>query len=234
MKRTTYLLFASLLALSLFSCKKDDGPDPIEPTEEKEHYMPLKVGNTWTYNSASLGTYTYSITGKKTIDNFEYYAAFNTATSDTSYMNYDGNKLYSLMNYNGENVKLLFLDEDANVGDIWPAGTVSAVVPGSYTMTGIYTCEYIAHHDTYTVNNITYNDVIEINMTSTFTVELDPSLAAWLDQETIDYFTEMYQQSAEENAITQRTFYAKNIGFVYQYSDDQPGLGAELVNYTVL
>lgn len=232
--------FIKLTALSLIifssSCKKEDDIDPIPSTPENSvHYMPLKTGNTWNYNSSSFGNYTVTVGGQETMQGELYYKITTTTSTEPGFMKYIGNKQYTLHNQGGGvYTKLLMIDEDASIGDEWNAGTYIVTEPGTATTSNYYNCEYLAHYDTYTVNSMDYSDVIEIGLTTTFSVELDSSLTAGLDPSIIATINALYESLAEAYSIQQRTFYAKGIGFIYQYSNDEPALGANLLTYTVL
>ncbi len=87
------LLFALLL-----SCES-----PVEPTGSAKEFFPLKVGNKWYYNLTYSDTTSideiWEITGRKTLDNKEYYQMVTNRLKnnfkDTLYYRTNGDTLFS-------------------------------------------------------------------------------------------------------------------------------------------
>jgi hypothetical protein len=222
------LAFAAL-TLSLVSCSKEED-NPSNAT----HYMPLAIGNSWEYKSAYYGDYTSTVTGKEKVNGFEYFVCTTSLnTTGKSYVAYEGNKLFTHSVLNGEAIRMQLLDEDAKVGDTWKAGELIKSVPNSYTSNTTYNAQYVAHHDSYKVNDKTYSDVIELKLITTASIELNPLVTAGMDQEDIEFIKAFYESALAGYNITQQMFYAKNVGLIYQFSDDQSALGIELSKYTI-
>lgn len=234
MKNLNLLLIYSLLVVGFFSCKKKDEVEPLPETKVKTtHYMPLAIGNTWDYFSEAYGEYTVSVTGTETKKGTEYFVLKNSQGSK-SHMVYKGNKCYGISTANNKTYEILLIDEDASVGDIWRAAVIDQSYPGTYTFLTYYDAQLVEHYDTYSVGDKTYTDVIEVNLETSIYFSFDPSYTAGMDPETIEYMEEYYLNLFSGYSINQRTFYSKGVGFVYQYSDDYPELGAELLKYSVV
>lgn len=235
MNKITLALLVTLF-IGLMSCKKKDDIEPIPTTSlNTERYMPLAIGNVWNYSSKSHGDYSITVKETQTVDGFEFFVLENSdASVKNSMMNYEGNKLYTSVSVmQGKELRVLILDEDAKAGDKWNAGTFVQNSPGQYACTTIYTCELVAQHNTYSVGDKTYDDVLEVNMNTEINLVLDPAITAGIPAELLKNMEDQFKAVFEDFKITQRTFYARNIGFIYQYSNDVPELGAELLSYEV-
>jgi hypothetical protein len=234
MKKNLIYLLLSCSLLAFNACKKSND-EPIADSGSKEHYMPLSVGNSWTYNSAKYGEYTVSVTGTKDMNSKTYFTLSNSLnTAALSYMRYEGNKLYNNSTIGGSSVELLLVDEDATAGQEWLAGKVAQSQLGLYSYNVKYTCKFVKLYDTYTYNGKTYSNVREMNLQTTIS-----------DFKFGSYYTSMYsaeelaalQTEIENNlkstAVNQTQFYAKGIGYVNQTSQTAPSLNIELKSYTL-
>jgi hypothetical protein len=234
MKKNLIYLLLSCSLLAFNACKKSND-EPIADSGSKEHYMPLSVGNSWTYNSVKFGEYTVSVTGTKDINSKTYFTLSNSLnTAALSYMRYEGNKLYNYSTIGGSPIELLLVDEDATAGQEWLAGKVAQSQLGFYSYNVKYTCKFVKLYDTYTYNGKTYSNVREMNLQTTIS-----------DFKFGSYYTSMYSaeelaalQTQTENtlqstAVNQTQFYAKGIGYVNQTSETTSALNIELKSYTI-
>lgn len=226
------LLSCSLLAFS--SCKKSNDT-PITDSGSKEHFMPLTVGNSWTYSSSYYGDYTVSVTGTKELSGKTYFTLTNSLqTAATSYMRYEGNKLYTLSTVGGTSVELLIVDEDATAGQEWVAGNIAQSAQGIYSYNIKYTCKFVKLYDTYTYDGKTYSNVKEMNLQTTISDFKFGSLytSMYTAEELAALQTEI-ESSLESTAINQTQFFAKGIGYVNQTSTTMPQLNISLKTYTI-
>lgn len=228
-----FLLSCSILTFS--SCEKDNDSAPIPDSGSKEHYMPISVGNSWTYNSAYYGEYTVSITGKEKINNNEYYTLTNSLTSGVSgYMRYQGNKLYSYSAIGGTSAELLIVDEDAKAGQEWQAGKVAQSQPNMYSYAVKYTCKFVQYHETYTFKGKSYVNVMEINLkTAIEDFKLGSYYTSLFSGEELASFKTQLENQLKGTTINQTQFYAKGIGYVNQVSETMPSLNIDLKSYTI-
>jgi hypothetical protein len=228
-----FLLSCSLLSFS--SCNKNNDISPISDSGSKEHYMPISVGNSWTYNSDYYGEYTVSITGTKEINNKEYYILTNSlASAAASYLRYQGNKLYSYSTNGKISFELLIVDEDATAGQEWVAGNVAQSMPNMYSYSVKYTCTFVQFHETYIFNGETYANVMEINLKTTIEdFEFGSYYTSSFSAEELASLKTEFENSFQETAINQTQFYAKGIGYVNQVSEIMPALNVELIDYTI-
>lgn len=235
MKNTLFYLLLSFSILSFSSCEKDKDNDPITDSGSKEHYMPLSIGNSWTYDSDYFGEYTVSITGTKEVNNKAYFILTNSLSSaPESYMRYEGNKLYTLGSFGGVSAELLFVDEDATEGQQWEAGKLSQSVPGAYSYSYKYTCKFVKFYETYTFNGKTYDNVMEINLKTTIEdFTLGSIYTSMFDAEELALYKEQIEKTLLGKAVNQTQFFAKGIGYVNQVSTSSSILDIALKDYTI-
>jgi hypothetical protein len=235
MKKNLIYLLLTCSILSFSSCSKDDDTDPIAGSGSKEHYMPISVGNSWTYNSAYFGEYTVSVTGKKEINSKEYYILTNSLASTTeSYMRYDGNKLYTYSTVNGTAAELLIVDEDATEGQEWLAGSLVQSMASTYSYSTKYTCKFVKFYEKYTFNGKTYANVMEINLKTTIEdFKFGSYYTLAFSAEELALLQTQLESSLQNSAVNQTQFYAKGIGYVNQVSEKMPSLNIELAEYTI-
>jgi hypothetical protein len=235
MKKNLIYFLLSCSILSFSSCEKSEDNTPISDSGSKEHYMPISVGNSWTYDSEYYGEYTISVTGNKEINNKEYYTLTNSLNSGTeSYLCYQGNKLYSYAAIGAISIELLIVDEDATEGQEWEAGNVAQSLPASYSYSIKYTCKFVQFHETYTFNEKTYANVMEINLKTTIEdFEFGSSYTSLFSAEELATLKTQFVNSLLQTAINQTQFYAKGIGYVNQVSEAMPSLNIELIDYTI-
>lgn len=229
-----FLLSCSILSFS--SCKKSNDIEPVSDSGSKEHYMPLSIGNSWTYNSDHFGEYTITISGNKKIDNKDYYTlTYSIPSIAESYMRYTGNKLYFFSNTGGISLELLVVDEDATAGQEWVAGNVAQSFPGTYSYSLKYTCKFVQFHETYSFNGKTYANVMEINLKTTIeNFELGSSYTSFYSAEELALLkTQLETTLSDEYAINQTQFFAKGIGYVNQVSETMPALNVDLKSYII-
>lgn len=235
------LFFITVISITLFSsCEKEEEILPeIAASGSKEHYMPLSIGNSWTYDSEYYGKYTISVTGTETKNDKLYFTLQNSLKpSDKSYMIYEGNKLISLSTIPAtyytpaQTFEMLLVNEDAKEGQSWLAGEFTQTIPSMYSFKTQYICTYKKFHSTYTHLNKVYNNVMEIELKTTI---CDFTLLEYYDdldeesrQETIEYLGESLS-----NSISQTQFFAKGIGYVYQYSEQNSRLNIDIDSYTI-
>lgn len=235
MKNIFIYLLLSCSMLSFISCEKDKDIDPITDSGSKEHYMPLSVGNSWTYDSEYYGEYTVSITGNKEINGKKYFMLANSLSSiPESYMRYEGNKLYVISTMGGKSIEALLVDEDAKEGQQWEAGKLEQSVPSAYSYTHKYTCKFVKFYETYTINGKTYDNVMEINLKTTIEdFTLGSIYTSMFDAEELALYKAQIENSLQQMTVNQTQFFAKGIGYVNQVSTTSSLLNIELKDYTI-
>lgn len=234
MKKNLIYFLLSCSILSFSSCGKDEDNEPISDSGSKEHYMPISVGNSWTYDSEYYGEYTISVTGTNEINNKAYYTLTNSLNSTASYMRYQGNKLYSYATMYDKSFELLIVDEDATEGQEWEAGNIAVSQPNAYSYSVKYTCQFVQFHEAYTFKGKTYANVKEIDFKTTIeNFEFGSYYTLIMSAEELAvYKTEMINLLLQ-SANNQTQFYAKGIGYVNQVSEAMPSLNVELIEYTI-
>lgn len=235
MKKNFIYFLLSCSILSFSSCNKSDDSTPISDSGSKEHYMPISVGNSWTYNSAYYGKYTVSVTGKEVINDKEYYTLTNSLISGTGGdLRYQGNKLYSLSTYSGTSIELLIVDEDATEGQEWEAGKITQSQQYMYSYTVKYTGKFVQFHESYTFNGETYANVMEINLKTTIEdFKLGSYYTSLFSEEELAFLQTQFEEQLQASATNQTQFFAKGIGYVNQVSETMPSLNIELTDYTI-
>jgi len=234
MKKNLIYLLLSVSLLAFNSCKKSNDA-PITDSGSKEHFMPLSVGNSWTYNSDYYGEYTVSVTGTKDMNGKTYFTLSNSLYPGTlSYLRYEGNKLYTYSTVGGTALELLLVDEDATAGQEWLAGKVAQSQLGLYSYNIKYTCKFVKLYETYTYNGNTYSNVREMNLQTTISDFKFGSYytSLYSAEELAALQTEM-ENSLQSSAINQTQFYAKGIGYVNQTSETMSALNIDLKTYTI-
>lgn len=235
------LFFIAVLGITVFtSCEKEEEILPeIAASGSKEHYMPLSVGNSWTYDSEHYGQYTISVTGTETKNDKLYFTLENSLNpSAKSYMIYEGNKLITLSTipasyYSAaQSFEMLLVNEDASEGQSWIAGEYTQTIPSMYSFTTKYVSTYKKFHATYTHNNKVYKDVMEIELKTTIADFTLDEYYDDLDEEARQDLIENWGQSVNVE-ISQTQFYAKGVGYVYQFSELYPQLDVDIVKYTI-
>lgn len=235
MKTLVVCLFLSCSLITFTSCEKDNDIAPISDSGSKEHYMPLSKGNSWTYDSNHYGEYTISVTGNKKINNKEYFVLTNTLTPNVEgYYRYQGNKLYSYSSVNGSYIEFLFVDEDAAESQEWIAGNIPQSQPDMYSYVVRYTCKFVKFHQTYTFEDKTYSDVMEINLKTTIeNFVFGNYYTSFFNASQLEEFRANFESTFALSAINQTQYYAKGIGYVNQVSEDMPALNATLIDYSI-
>ena len=232
-KNLIYLLLCcSMLAFS--SCKKSNDT-PITDSGSKEHFMPLSVGNSWTYNSSYYGEYTVSVTGTKDVNSKTYFTLSNSLNSGAvSYLRYEGNKLYTYSTVGSSSVELLIVDEDATAGQEWVAGKIAIAQPSMYSYNIKYTCKFVKLYNTYTFKGKTYSNVKEMNLQTTIAdFKFGSYYTSAYSAEELAALQEEFESSLQSTAVNQTQFFAKGIGYVNQTSETMPSLNIELKTYTI-
>jgi hypothetical protein len=235
MKKNLIYFLLSCSIVSFSSCEKDNDDAPISDSGSKEHYMPVSIGNSWTYNSASYGEYTVSVTGKEEINNKEYYTLSNSLSSGVGgYLRYQGNKLYMYSTVGGTPAELLIVDEDATAGQEWEAGKVAQSQPNILSYAIKYTGKFVQYHETYTFKGKSYTNVMEINLKTTIQdFELGSYYTSMFSGEELALLKTQLENQLKTTTINQTQFYAKGIGYVNQVSETMPSLNVELKDYTI-
>jgi len=227
-KNALYFLLGSVFLFA--SCKKkadDPVPTPIYPvaTASGTSYMPTNSTRSWTYQSASY-SYTTKPTGNTLDVNGRTYTELQSLVTGnpTPSLGYSlelGNQYYSYATFEkstggtGE-LELKMIDLDLPIGSTW-----STVVETNLYTLATYRFKYTGKGLTRTVNNVTYNDVISVDLHTTATLQNIPS---GIPASYFQSFTAAYK-------FDQTAYYAKGIGLIEQTSPT-PSLQVVLVKYT--
>ena len=259
MKYLFNLTISAFIILSLFSCKKEEditlddtavdqtdqtNDDEKEETDDKEsededpskesesNYYPTTVGTKYTYSSPQYDTYTVEYTGTEMVSGIEY-TTIKTIT-DTQITK---SKSLSTANeaivistaprLNSGEFSLKVIDKTKNLNESWIVGNIDVNQSGIISSSE-YSAKFTDKLSKLEVNGIIYDDVIEITMSTTTTVILSEEYKKLIGEDMVAY---LEQNLASQNkSISQKTYYANNIGMIKQTSDDMESLYAELVS----
>ncbi|KAA3612132.1 MAG: hypothetical protein DWQ05_19210 [Calditrichaeota bacterium] len=120
-KEKMYRIYFKIMLLLIMGCETSNinGPEKQAST-----YLPLKVGNSWTYSRipqyGENNKTTYQIFSEKTVANKKYYA-FGASLDYTDWIRIDGGKIYKLV----DGADILWLDftkEDDTTYPYFPDG----------------------------------------------------------------------------------------------------------------
>lgn len=159
-----------LTATLFLSCSKSDSNDPV--VEDK--YMSGSPGSTWNYQTTNnagptpvVTSYTVTSTNRDTTINSKSYHIFNISTGGLQYYNISGNDYYQYDTLpaalSSVPIERLYLKDNIAANVQWPQ-TFLVVVQGfplQVTATNVIAAKDI----TRTVNNVVYNNVIQVNTT---------------------------------------------------------------------
>jgi hypothetical protein len=132
MRKINFLFLTLFLSFFIFSCQEDDG----EPNDnnvdldiiiaDTNSYFPMSEGSWWEYRSILTGFEEfYKITSGETIDidGKQYFQLIVDLDSASVLYRYENGKLFRLLSPQetgaSKSFEILYLDEDAEVGDIW-------------------------------------------------------------------------------------------------------------------
>lgn len=219
MKKLFYFLSISLL---LASCGSEDLDDDIGNNQSTGDYYPTAINNTWTYGSGSNAT-TSIFTTTDVFNGKTYYKAntYNgTTTSGNTVISstwiYKNNGDYILrLGVSGSNpaytaelsepVEITILKDYKNVNDTWtqtlnyeyeytPTSSAYPQIP-NITVNATYAYKILNKGLTKTVNGVTFNDVIEVELT--------------------------YSDLVTNSTTVSTSFYAKDVGIISSLSNGQ-------------
>ncbi|MFN4286185.1 MAG: hypothetical protein ACK4E8_09510 [Lacibacter sp.] len=188
-----------LLAAGMFACKKDTAKEPTGS------FQPTGSGSTWNYSvtGTSSGTFTLTATSRDTTINGRPYRVFTNSAGPNEYYLQSGSDYFrfsSLAELNNQVVELLYLKTNLSVGQTWvEVKTVNATITGLGTqpVTATLTFTVAEKGIRHTVNGVTYNDVIRIDVTPSF------SLMA---------------SAIPVNSSNIRYYYARNVGMIQSFN----------------
>jgi hypothetical protein len=172
MNKLHLLLTALFMVLLSISCKKknDSSPAPVPATT---NYQPVTSGSTWTYSSAySTGSsnYTLTATSKDSVFNGRTYKVFSNSNGANEYYCISGSDYYryAFVNALNQSVDLLYLKDNAAVGDKW-SDTKNITIQG-VAVTAVIETKIAEKNISYSVNGKTYTNVIHIKVSPAFSV----------------------------------------------------------------
>jgi len=190
------IIFLSILAVSCGKKNKKEVKPVLQVNPQVDNsssrYWPLAVGNKWQYDGYTYD-YEISITGKKVMNNIEYYDAYNSYSKQSGYLRYQDGKYYNSGNYNGSIIELLLLDENATVGSKWKMGEITIKNSG-VSATSVYNCEVTEKAASMEIGGVTYNNVFVVKMETSLKYTLEPEFTKYMTQEQIDYYQSLYSQ----------------------------------------
>jgi hypothetical protein len=251
MKHLFNLTIISFIILSLFSCEKEE--DVIvedttvnqtdttdEETEENDtssvvegtNYYPTTIGNKYTYSSSQYGTYTVEYTGTEMVSGVEYTTIETVMDSGTtsSLVLSNANEVTVIaeaMQLNTGKLSLKILDKTKSLYSSWVVGNVSVDQSGVMSTTD-YTAKFTDKLSALEVNGVTYEDVIEITMTTTTSISLSEVFKAQIGEQAAALLENSY--ASQNISISQKTYYANNVGMIKQTSDDYDILEVMIVS----
>lgn len=237
MKKFLSLVLLAGIFLAASSCESDDdattnnvtttgiltGP-PITSTTGT--YYPLVQGNSYTYNSSYFGEYTVTIGGKKSINGVDYTIENSNISrqSPQSYtLNVDDHVTTVTENPTapGENIEIVVLNIATGIGGSWEAGSVSTSEAG-INLNHTYTGTIVRELDSYTTPNGTrYDNILQTTLTTVIKASIDevglsqyPESSRDLIRQALEANIAVYNQTIEST-----TYYALNVGLIYQESE---------------
>ena len=177
MKKLISLMLILLMAF-VFGCvfDKDDDEDDTGTSINAEDYIPLKQGNTWTWNNTDnngvSSTSLEVMTGTTTIDGKTYWI-INDSDVETIYVRIENNIIYVYIDVEPFNREVPLFDFNKSPGDTWITFTDSKTEQGhSYSLN--QTGKYIGLKDV-TVPAGSFSDcvVFEITTNSEYSTIVD-------------------------------------------------------------
>lgn len=246
MKKLLNLTILAGLLLFVASCANEDDVTPdtsndsgsTDITSNEGTYFPLIEGNMYTYNSSNFGEYTIETKGTTVMNGktFTISESVVNGTSQSSYIINENEKVTTIApdpTNSGSDIELVIFDISKAIGVEWEAGSVSTSNQGLVT-NNVYTAKNISQSETYTSpNGTTYNDVVTVELTTTSSATVDEAYIQSLPAGIQDSFRGALETAAASYSlvIVQTTYYAKDIGFVYQESEQANQLlNAELIS----
>jgi hypothetical protein len=170
MKKIAFLLL-SAAALSL-GCKKSSNNSSTPDT-----YQNTDPNSTWNYRSTDNtgatppADYTQTSTNRDTSVNGRSYHVFNLSTGGSNYLNISGTDYYQYASLPGtgsvtQAIERLYLKSNLNTNDTWTQDINATFVYNSipYSIPVRLTNKVVQKGATRVVNNITYNNVIDISI----------------------------------------------------------------------
>lgn len=217
MKQLIYLFFLTSILL-VFSCKKSG-------SDSSGNFQPVTTGSKWTYTDSNLttalaSTYTITVSGVDTTINARVYKIFNSTNGINQYFNVSGSDYYQYrgLGFAGANIEFLYLKDNYTTGQTWTtSSSLNVTVPGvpipvAVNVSILYKIE--EKLATYSVNGVTYNDVVRVSSVPTFSSVLPITTTS-----NINYY------------------YARGIGMIYskfQLNVSATGFGQAVDNETRL
>lgn len=217
MKQLISLFFMASVLL-VFSCKKSG-------SGSSGNFQPVTTGSKWTYTDSNLttalaSTYTLTVSGVDTTINTRLYKIFSSTNGINQYFNVSGSDYYQYrgLGISGANVEFLYLKDNYNAGQTWTTNSsLNLTIPGiplpvAVNVSILYKIE--EKLATYSVNGVTYNDVVRVSSVPTFS-----SLLPITTTSNINYY------------------YARGIGMIYskfQLNVSTTGFGQAVDNETRL
>ena len=164
------ILFSALVITLVGTSCKDENPPTPPPVADK--YMTITVGSTWNYELTDksgatpvVKLYTISSISKDSTINGKVYHVFtNNSGSGNEYYNISGNDYFTMQRlpsvFGNGSVENIYLKDNLAAPSSWPQ-SYSVVVNG-LPLTVNVTNTITAKALTKVVNNVTYNDVIQV------------------------------------------------------------------------
>lgn len=183
-------------------------------------YYPISVGNTWTYKNLSTNeTSTHTITDSTKKINGKTFNVIEVSSKnviDTEHIAKDGDCFYNTGTLEDNNGTVLntfsykALTENPVVGDSWTTEVPEVASPGIPLASGTINTSVISIHDTYTVNQVTYQDVVLVRIIDTTVYDYNVLVGDSGNPNYINTYT-----------VTFDCYYAKNIGLIKLSIDNE-------------
>lgn len=169
MKLLTGLLALPAITCLLYSCKKGDNTKLDENNDTVSGYMSTKAGSWWLYGSNDNSITRRVATGKDSMKldrMYNYYESRDTMTGyfKPEYFSKNGDKFLMLVDLDGSAtnyMNVVVQKDNAQLGDTWSnTGNISY---SGMTFNLLAEGEVTGVHETMTIGQHTYADVVEIN-----------------------------------------------------------------------
>jgi hypothetical protein len=169
MQKSLFICTILFIVLSASNCKKSG----TNPPAAANTYQPLTVGSEWNYTvtGSNAGSFKVTMLNRDTTVNGKSYKVASNTAGPNEYYNKSGNDYFrynKVAELNNQEVELLYLKDNVNVGTSWTE-TESATIQGiPVTVQLAFTIS--EKGISYVVNGVTFTDVIKVTVVPTFPV----------------------------------------------------------------
>ena len=188
MQKSLFICTILFIVLSAGNCKKP-GNDNLPAPENS--YQPVTVGSEWNYTvtGSNAGTFKVTMLNKDTTVNGKAYKVASNSAGSNEYYHKSGGDYFrytKVAELNNQEVELLYLTDNVNVGTTWTETEYATIHGIPVTVQLAFTVS--EKGISFVVNGVTFTDVIKVTVVPTFPVPSTSDL---------------------------QYYYAKNIGLIY-------------------